>query len=376
MPGTHWTESDTDALLAVVRETPRAGPTALHAQLVAAGVERYTYNAVHSKLKALGIDSAVDRVAWAAEQEAASNEAKDDGVNITPAVPQRMTRFRQYESASEDYRREWMPQGMYSIDLSNETRPVGLCIQSDQHVGSKYVDYAALREHVAWIAETKGAYLILGGDGWNNHKRQRKSGTALYETIGSNDEQHQWFTDIYRVALDAKKILGAYTGNHEHFDVEESGVHLFKEWCEQNDIPYWGHGGVIRFTVGTQRYYGALRHEYPGASVLNTTNNQRRLIQGLQRPIEAGHLDFACLGHLHFNDLHFMGGPTGDVAAARAGTYALYSEWADQKFGGGRAIPGAPLFVLRPDERDVMAFKGPRLREALDYLTWQRGDSR
>ena len=298
------------------------------------------------------------------------HDAERDGIKIKRDADY----FRKLEGAAGSWQSENKPSGFYTVDLPDDL-PVAIALTSDWHVGAKATAYATLRDHVGMLAVAPGVYVVTAGDLIHNHKRQRKSGVALYDTMASPDEQDQWLDLIAAPLLQSKRIIGVVRGNHEGFDLDEGGRDVAAAWCERHALRYWGNGGTIRFSLGANRYYGAIRHQYPGASALNTSNNMRRLYDGLTRPTEAAHLDFISLGHLHYNDQHVVHRPAGECHYLRAGAYLEYNDWADEKFGAWKTTPGVPIVILNPRTHEVISFRGNRLALALRVLAMMREEA-
>jgi hypothetical protein len=278
------------------------------------------------------------------------------------------------EETARRYQDEHTVSGYFPVSFfARVDKPVAIVLSSDWHIGPQWTQYDKLQRDLDLVGSTDGAYLFLAGDLIENAKRQRKSGGVLYDMITANpDEQEEWLDYKVQPLIDAGKVLGYIAGNHERFDRQESGREPHKQWCSRRFIEYYGNGGTFRFDVGRVPYYGVIRHKFPGASGVNTTNNQRRVFEAFPRPREAAHLDFIYLGHLHFNDLHQSSRATGDCVYIRGGSYAGYSEYADEQFGNWSTQAGSPTLIFYPEEQRVIPFNGKDLDKAMKFLRMER----
>jgi len=283
MPGTHWTESDTDALLAVVRETPRAGPTALHAQLVAAGVEHYTHNAVHSKLKALGIDSAVDRVAWAAEQshEEQIAEHRPDLARVELDKKEGVFNWRDANKvirAMQDLSQE-ANQAQYhtTFGVPDATEPIfvlGLC---DTHIGDYSTSHEALERITDEILNTPGLYVVLLGDLTQLAIKMRSVAEVMSNLLTPELQMRyldSWLADI------APKVICATWSNHEaEREERQTGISMYRHLLSKR-VPYSDGIAHVDIKVGPEQVYRlALSHVFRGKSMFNPAHGAGRYLR-------------------------------------------------------------------------------------------------
>lgn len=109
---------------------------------------------------------------------------------------------------------------------------VVLCI-GDLHLGSKFANYKAVKEFIAFIKGESNVYVIINGDIVDNFD----SGSGKLQKVGldsqlvSPSEQRE----IYRLLIEELrgKILAVNLGNHEEF----SNTDTFINWSHANKIP-------------------------------------------------------------------------------------------------------------------------------------------
>ncbi len=282
MSGTQWPHHDTDALLAIVRETPRAGPTALHAQLVAAGVERYTYNAVHSKLKVLGLDSAVNRVAWAATQthdeqiaehrpDLATKEwdKKEGGFNWRDANKAigSMQALKRESSTSQDESH---------IAFPDAARPMCVIAIADWHWGSWATSHEAIESITDEILSIPDLYIAILSD-MEQMSIKMRSVLEVSDNV-LPPKMQSLYTESWLAEV-APKVLFATWDNHSVLRNEaQSGYSRYADIMGRNVIYYNGIGHCT-LQVGTQEYKIAASHFFRGRSMYNPLHSHLRYVR-------------------------------------------------------------------------------------------------
>lgn len=248
--------------------------------------------------------------------------------------------------------------------------PVGLWLSGDWHCGSHGVDYVALDRDLAMLRDTDGLYGVGLGDYHEGVSIHSKAAPALYSGCYNDaGEQEERVVMRLRVPGPAKWIV-LLAGNHDEWVYKHAGLSRVSRLARDLGIEYFGEGGgTIYANVGEQRYAIGVRHNHSGNSQLNTSNAQRRMVDGW---LAWDTLHVAVLAHFHFNDLHIAPRHGKRCVYLRCGTYKVYDGYA--KSGGFYPEYGTPLLILLPDEEKIIPFRGDDLDHGLAYLAQLRED--
>lgn len=254
--------------------------------------------------------------------------------------------------------------------------PVALAFTGDWHFGSAGVDYERLYYDVQQLADAIQAGLpivVFGmGDYGDNYKASGRASEGLYDALLTNPVvQERGWVHLLRKLM--PNILGLTLGCHLDWDFRISGrnvlAHIIPQLGDHSifaeGVLDMSYGGVVALRLGTELYTGLVRHRLYGESQLNTTNAQRKGIG--EYPVQDHRLDFAALGHRHFNDLQQTTVAGKQRVYLRSGGYKVWDRYG-QRVGGYVAEPGIPLIILYPNEHKMVPFHGSLLTEGLQFL--------
>jgi hypothetical protein len=255
--------------------------------------------------------------------------------------------------------------------------PVGLIHLADWHIGSRWVDYRALREFAdelaAWRTRhpqaLKVAFLGDGTDGYMPGMGRVSAG-MFEETETSLDRQDAMFVHI---ANRAGGIDYLTLGCHWAWSLN-AGRNPLKTIAPLVGARDMGFGYYIDATVGQQQYHLIGRHRASGISRLNTSNQHRNIYQLYEMP-GAERADVVALAHLHINNLHRQKYAGKEVVWLSAGGAKAGDCYARQIGVRHTKMPsdfGAPLVVLYPDTKRMVPFYGQDWRLGLTFLAYER----
>lgn len=255
--------------------------------------------------------------------------------------------------------------------------PVGLLHLADWHIGSRWVDYAALRafatELGAWRQRHPGALKVAFlGDGTDGYMpgMGRVSAGMFEEVETSLDRQDALFTYILNQAGGADYIT---LGCHWAWSLN-AGRNPLRTIAPLVGAKDMGFGYYIEATVGKQQYHLIGRHRSTGISRLNTTNPHRTVYQLYEMP-GAERADVIALAHLHVNNLHrqkYAGKEVVWLSAGGAKGADCYARQLGVRHTKEGADFGAPLVILYPDSRRMLPFYGQDWRQGLQFLAYER----
>ncbi len=223
----------------------------------------------------------------------------------------------------------------------NDTKPVAIAFWGDWHEGALGIDYDALDEDTALIANADGIYWGGTGDYKDNYLTGGHPG-AQYEQIiqpGMQDKAVE-----RRIQKVAHNNLFLVRGCHDDWDKKMGDKDFIESMCSiTGGVNLW-HGGTVNIEVGGQQYTIKVRHKFPFESGLNVENSMRRMYD------MQGEFDIAVSAHLHFP--FKMTRPLGGKQRilAKSGSYKKWDEHG-QKIAGYKAARGIPTVILWPDEK-------------------------
>jgi hypothetical protein len=238
--------------------------------------------------------------------------------------------------------------------------PVCISFISDQHLSiGNTVDMRRMREDAELIAETDGAYAVLGGDGADNHCKHRSAMLAA-----RSQPSDQWQLFDYYLSIFGSKIVALISGNHDNFTVQMAGVFLLAWIAKQKRLCYAPDEARIDLTVGKTLYKLAVRHQYRFNSSLNLLHTVKRWWAHGEAEFDIG-----CICHHHESAVESFTFHGLERWGCRPGAYQITSAYSRQ-YGFNTTEPKCPSFILYPDERRILGFVD--IRGALKTLKAER----
>lgn len=247
----------------------------------------------------------------------------------------------------------------------NSKKPIAFAFTGDWQAGEVGVDYDGLLSDNEILNETDGLYVVGMGDYIHNAKAVPKTGTALYEAIFPNPDMQVKFVKKELSKLKDKTVT-LLTGCHEWWDYQHAGIDTMGNICEELDIPYLAHGGIIHLELNNERYSIGVRHKYPGGK--RNGGAQENFYDSYP---EREHLDAVVLAHFHFTFTQKVRKRGGYTVFMRSGSY-YRDDLYGQQIGGFVGEPGVPILIFFPDKHKVLPFDGTDMKEAIAILKYLR----
>jgi hypothetical protein len=259
------------------------------------------------------------------------------------------------------------------------TKPVGLLLWSDWHVGSRWTDLRRLREDIEDVWEFRESYpgalhLAHLGDITDNYFPASAHPSGMAEAVIARTDKQRM------VALGLAKLAGPFDemlyGCHLAWSLTQAGEDVLAPMANQLGAVNGGYGLNSVYQVGDQSYTHVLRHKTLSMSGSAPGNAQRRIDREYGPFGERA--DVISVSHLHTCHLeayelagrHVVftrsGGYKGGDCFARAGSFT-HTKTADC---------GVPLLIFLPHEHRVIPFDGHSWREGLMTLAALRENHR
>jgi hypothetical protein len=228
-------------------------------------------------------------------------------------------------------------------------RPVAIAFASDQHIAMGPIDLKRMREDAELIRDTDDLYVVLGGDGVDNHIKIQSAMLAAEGAISD-----QWLLYNHYLTILRDKVVVMISGNHCDWSKSVCGVDLVNNLARQNKIHYAPSEAIIDARVGGQAYSIGIRHRYK----MNSSYNQGHAPKQWMRM--GGHdFDVAIVCHHHEAQVESFrwGGKRRWVG--RPGSYQVTSSYS-KDFGFEDATPTCPTVVFWPDRHRSVMFDDVR----------------
>lgn len=252
-----------------------------------------------------------------------------------------------------------------------DTKPIMVVFSGDWHLANRFTDHALLKEHLRIIRETPGVYLFGMGD-YSDWFIGRRSSIGVQEQVIKPKEQRIIARKLLQEDTGGK-TLALLAGNHCWMVEELTGEDPVADIAAEMGVPYLGFGGIVHLGLGDVRYKGSLWHSYPGGSVINPGNNQRRV------RMDYDSIDFVCLGHFHYNYMQEGTNKEGrDFIDLRSGTFKVRDpRYSAMKLGvkvGDSRMPGVVFWPTLDKEGRKQMDPWRDFRRGLDYLNLLRSE--
>jgi hypothetical protein len=334
-----WSDEELDTLKQIKREHPDRTCDFYARQMEAKLGRKYTADGIRQKIKRTNI-SYVDQ----------KNAEERDVGELLQVLIQAQKKLQDYDDRQTEV----------TIDISDD-KPIGIVFSGDWHIGGMYTDHQMMIEDFSTFKETNGLYVIGMGDYCDNYMTRSHPG-GMFDQVITPDNQR----DICEHMIDEylqDKLLVLLKGNHDNWELKETGEDFVRYLARKSGVPYLWYGGEIKLRIYGAEYLIHAHHSYRYNSSINTTNSQRNLFNST-------HSDIIALGHLHYNEVHQKtGAKKRDTVWIRSGSYKItddYSQW----LGGLRADARSPMVIVFPETKKTLPFRD--YRDGIDYLKMMR----
>lgn len=239
----------------------------------------------------------------------------------------------------ELHRRASVSQKHATIKLGDGKRPICVLPFSDQHIGSRGMNYEIFRTMTDEILSTPDLYIAIMGD-LAEFAIKLRSVAEICAQIFSPEKQMQfvedWFDEV------KPKVAFVTWGNHEDERTEKQSGFGAMKWIMGRDAVYFDGIGHADIQVGSQTYRWAVTHKFRGFSYQNPCHAGMRYMrfQGVDREI-------AWMGDIHQPAfIKYFDGPM-ERCSGVAGTLNVDSLYAGRYFSIFTQ-PRFPCVILNP----------------------------
>lgn len=286
---------------------------------------------------------------WRRRQEAGIPNPHVEGITTRPVFD-----LPEFETADTDELwelaeklRQKIVQEEYRIDRCDisliDQTPILLVWLADWHIGHISTDLGKLKHDLEIINETKGVYVIFGGDYTENTNTSRAQRGTYHEQLLPIRIQKKLAERAADIVGD--KILAMVRGNHDAWS-EQSDDFDFVEYMAKNfGVPYLGDTGFLDITLGSQEYTGLVSHKGKGGGK-DKTAGAKNLMDLM------GDADFVFTGHKHESAISESVVRNKPVVFGSAGSYMETG-----RFARGIPVPASvaamPGVILLPHRKGI-----------------------
>lgn len=248
-----------------------------------------------------------------------------------------------------------LSQSKFKATLPSD-RPAAICFVSDQHIScGNVVDMKRMRDDALFIATTPNVYVVLGGDGVDNHIKHK---SAIIAARSQPDDQ--WRLYNYYLEILAEKIAVVISGNHDAWTNQIASVDMVKWLAERNRIRYSPHSAYVEFALGQLVYRVCIAHQYQFNSRMNLTHTVKQMLNFGEHDFDIG-----CVCHHHEPAMESFRRRGLWRLAFRPGAYQITSDYSAQ-YGFPVAQPTCPTAVVFPNQRKMVGFDD--VRDAVSFM--------
>lgn len=288
-------------------------------------------------------------------------EQQPDRVEVTTEAEPPHDAARAWKLAEDENARRIeyaRARGRFTATLPAEV--CALAFVSDQHIApGTPVDMRRMREDAELIRDTPGLYVMLGGDGVDNHIKHRAAVMAARSQPHDQYLLFEWYLEIL-----APKVIAMISGNHDKWTDEIGGVDMLSRIAKSQRLFYAPSEAIGDLQVGEVSYKVGLRHQYR----MNSSFNQCHAVkQWFRNGVESW--DIGCVCHHHEAAIEAFNGHGLRRWACRPGAYQVTSAYSHQ-YGFNDSEPTCPTFLLYPDQRRIIGFVD--VRDAVKCLRAER----
>lgn len=180
---------------------------------------------------------------------------------------------------------------LISVNLKPVDNRIEIVPLGDTHYGNPCFSEESEKKldgYIRYISETPGVYTVLMGDLIESANER-----ASFKLKVSPQEQYEWILNKFKPLIEANKIIGILSGNHENWIFVDKGFDIIKTMSLAMKVPYLGDSGYIGLKVGKQFYTIYAIHPKSG----NTQKSSKiKLLEDLGNIHD---VDIILCGHIH-----------------------------------------------------------------------------
>lgn len=168
---------------------------------------------------------------------------------------------------------------------------------ADLHLGAAHANRKLMREYLNYILRTPDCYTIGLGDYVENATRN-SVGMGMYAENFHFPRQMELVEEMLRPLVQAGKLLGLHTGNHEMRATLATGLDPAAVLAKQLRVPYLGYTAFHKWIVGETTYHVVTLH---GRSTARSPAGRLNTLRSLR---DIANADVYLMGHLHDRQVH------------------------------------------------------------------------
>lgn len=156
--------------------------------------------------------------------------------------------------------------------------PIAILFASCAHLGGRYTAYEEFEKLLNELLDIQRLYLFSLGDDIEGFSPYFRDVEAVQDQIYSVAQQRKILEHIYEPIVAQNKLLAGCGSQHgDAWERKHSGMNPIKDmYMNTFNVPFYDGIAYIKFLVGSQTYFIAVGHEFPGTSQWNALQAQKR----------------------------------------------------------------------------------------------------
>lgn len=213
---------------------------------------------------------------------------KEFGISTVVQESKAMERFYAVGRMSSQTRKK----PFHTFDLATTSDKATVIPLTDIHLGSKFSLKDKFQAYIDLILNTPNCYTVVLGDVMENATKT-SVGLAMYEENFHIEDQMIMASQMLQPLVNAGKLIGIHTGNHEQRTSLLVQLNPMKLVAESLGVPYLDWQSYHIWTVGGQKYKIHTHHGSGGGASAAGKLNQ------VMKMAKVSRADLFLMGHTH-----------------------------------------------------------------------------
>lgn len=144
------------------------------------------------------------------------------------------------------------PQNIKKIVKKTDDAKLFMVDMFDLHIGGQAHKSARARMVFDFVAKTRNAYTVLGGDIFDNANLEGQTNPTLSKVIPYYQEDYLESLPEVRECLRENKIIAAVYGNHDGYTnnrTKAANISMVKSFCKRNNLPYAEYNLLLQLVM-------------------------------------------------------------------------------------------------------------------------------
>ena len=254
-------------------------------------------------------------------------------------------------------------QSVANLNISTNSKYIGLMFLSDIHLENVNTDTQQLRRDIEIVKNTKDFYVGFGGDLIDNFVVGPHKEGVIEAVMPPKAARLVAGRMLERLK---GKLLWTILGCHDAWDRDYADYNLPEHIARKQNIPYLGHGGDINLTLKNGKnkpvlYELHVRHKYKGSSAQDGTAVCKNVLRSIDSKF-----DIVAISHNHFAQIKLEDFLRKQRVFIRTGSYKKEDRFSKKMgFENSEFNARIPVVILNTETKEMMVQSGVRAAATL-----------